>query len=96
MVLHHVVQVDAVYHEVHRIFAATGGIECKRPLAAQWGREESALRRGHRAWHEQSQIHKVAAVQRNLLHHVFIDHLTNRHGRRFDDRLGALHGDDNA
>src|SRR6267143_64610 len=45
LVLNHVVQVDAVNHEVYGVFAASGGIERKRPLAAQRRRQEAALRR---------------------------------------------------
>ena len=54
LVLQHVIQVDAVNHEVHRVFAAPGGIECKRSLAAQRCRQKPALRRRHRAWYQQS------------------------------------------
>ncbi len=94
LILQHVIQVDAVDHEVDGVFAASGGVECKRPLAAQRRRQKPALRRCHRAWDQQGQVHKVAAVQRNLLNNVFVDHLAYGDAGGVDDGLRAFDGHD--
>jgi hypothetical protein len=46
LVLHHVVQVDAVDHEVDGVFTVAGGVEGERALAAQRRGQESVLRAG--------------------------------------------------
>src|SRR5437867_1017398 len=62
LILHHVVQVDAVDHKVDGIFAATCGIECKRTLSAERRGKESVLRWSDRAGNEKGEVHKMAAV----------------------------------
>src|SRR5579859_1481047 len=47
LVLRHVIQVDAVDHEVDGIFARTGGIERKRSLPAQRSGQIADLGRSH-------------------------------------------------
>jgi len=90
--LHLVTQIDAVNHEIDGVLAIAGGDERKRPLPAQRSRQEAVCRRRDGAGDEQRQVHKVAPIERNLLHHVLIDDLANAHGRRFNHRLGAFDG----
>ena len=82
----HVVQVDAVDHEVHGVFAVAGGIERERALAAQRRRQEAVLRRRHRTGREQTEVDEMAAVQRNVLDGALVDHLADRDGRGVDQR----------
>ncbi len=62
LVLLHVVQVDAVDHEVHGVFTIAGGVERERSLAAQRRRQEAVLRRRHRARDQQSHLDEVPTV----------------------------------
>src|SRR5205807_7207860 len=49
LVLHHVVEIDAVDHEVHGVFPPARGVQPERSLAAKRRREKSVLWRRHRA-----------------------------------------------
>ena len=52
LILHHIVQVDAVDHEVDGVFAAAGGVKCERSLTAKRRREEPVGWWSHRAGNE--------------------------------------------
>jgi hypothetical protein len=77
LVLNVVVQVDAVHQPVGGVFALARGVDAERALAAQGSGEESVRRRRHGAGSEQAQVGKVAAIQRNLLHGLVVDHLAD-------------------
>src|SRR6476660_1950067 len=93
LVLHHVVQVDAVDHEVHGIFTVARGIKRKRSLSAQRRRQEAVLRRRDCSWNQQRQIDKVAAVQRNVLDRTLVDGLAHGNRGAFNHRSRRFNGD---
>ena len=91
LVLHHVVEVDAVDLEVDGVLAVAGGVEGERALAAQRCGQKAVLRRRDRAGDEQAEVNEVATVQGNLLHGALVDDRADRGGRRLDD--GRVGGD---
>src|SRR5579872_6753201 len=93
LVLHHVIQVDAVDHPVDRILAVPGRIHGKRALAAQGGGQEAILRRCYATWYQQRQINKVTAIERNFLYCTLIDGLADRHGGALNNRRCSFYGD---
>src|SRR5258708_5265856 len=84
LVLHHIVQVDSVDHEIDRVFAIAGGVEGKRALSAQRSGQKAVLRRRYGSRNQQRQIDKMAAVQRDFLNCFLVDALGHGHG-------GCLH-----
>jgi len=82
-----VVEVDAVDHEVHGVFAVAGGVEGERALSPQRRGQEAGLARRDRAGDEQPHVHEVAAVERDLLHRALVDDLA--HGRGGASITGA-------
>ena len=84
LVLAHVVQVDAIDLEVHRVFAVTRGDKGARAETAA-GAGKAARRRSHNASGSQHrEIEEVTAVERQILHGVLADDLAHRHRLGFD------------
>ena len=81
-----IVQVHAIDHEVHGVFATAGGIQSERALTTKRRREKTVLRRRHRSGYQQSEIDEVAAVKRNFLHGPLIDNLAHRSCGGLDHR----------
>ena len=52
LILYHVIQVDAIDHEIDGVFAAAGGVKCERSLTAKRRREEPVGWWSHRAGNE--------------------------------------------
>ena len=58
------------------------------------GRRQAARSRSHNATRRQHrQIEEVAPIQRNILHRLAVDHLSDRHALRLHLRRAALHID---
>src|SRR5581483_7675215 len=89
----HVVQVDAVDHEIDRVLTVAGCIEGERTLPAQRRSQEAVLRRCDRAGDEQPEVNEMTAVEWNLLHRALIDHLADGRRRVFDDGTFGNHAD---
>src|SRR5262249_12506929 len=90
LVLNHVVQVDAVDHEVDRVFTIACRVERERALTAQRRGQETVLRRNDRAGNQQSEIDEMASVEWNLLDGSPVDHLADGDRGRLDDlRVGG-------
>ncbi len=85
LVLDHIVEVDAVNHEVDRVFTTARGIEREGSLAAKRRSQESVLRWGDRTRNEQTQVNEVPAVERNFLYRPLVDYSAHRSGCRLDD-----------
>lgn len=77
LVLDHIIEIHAVDHKIHRVFAVASRVECERALPAQRRSQESVLRRRDRSGYQQPKVNEVAAVERNLLHSLLIDHLAD-------------------
>src|SRR5262249_31444622 len=72
LILNHVVQVDAINHEVDSVFARAGGVERKRALPAQRSCQKSVLWRGDRAGYQGIHPDRTAAILTGLRVRLFI------------------------
>ena len=86
MVLHHIVQIDSIDHDVDGVFALAGGIKCERTLATNWLRKKTIGWRCHRSGRQETEVEEVAAVQRYFLDGLLVDDLTDRYGAVIDYR----------
>src|SRR5580704_9517058 len=68
LVLHRIVQVDAVDQPVGRVFPLARGVDGKRTLSAERRRQETIGRRRDRAGRQEVQIHEMTAIQWNFLY----------------------------
>src|SRR5690348_1428748 len=85
LVLNVVIQIDAVDEPVSSVFPLSRSVDSERSLSAKRGREKTVCRRRHRARREQTEIRKVAAVQRNFLNSLVVDDLAHAICRGFDN-----------
>src|SRR5258708_37825956 len=83
------VQINAVNLEFIGVLASTAGNERVCPKTTAGAGQEPIRRRHHSPWRQGSQIEEMTAVQRDVLHRVFIDHLSHRDRLRIDDRCGT-------
>ena len=81
LILQHVTQVYAIDHEVDGVLASTSTVKGQCPLSADRDSQKAICRTRHRSRDQLRQIDEVPAVQRNLLHNVLINHLSDGHGR---------------
>src|SRR4051812_24562057 len=94
LVLDHVVEVDAVNHEVNGVLTTAGRVQAKRSLAAQRRRQKSILRRRYRTGNQQAEVDKVSSIQRDLLDRPLVDDLAHGNGGVLDHR--RIHRDGHA
>ena len=84
LVLANIVEIDAVDLEVYRVFAIAGRDEgvCAETAAGS-GKAARGIRHDA-SWSEHGEIEEVAAVERQLLHRIPVDHLPDGYGRSLD------------
>jgi hypothetical protein len=90
LVLHRIVQVDAVDEPIGSVFALSSGIASERSLTTEWKRKEAIRRRSHGPRRQQTQVAEVPPVQRTVLHRFIIHHLAQTRSGGVNDRSAPV------